>query len=189
MLEAVPSSFIAPYEYTAADLLPKEASVKEAASRAHIHKPLMMLLQSLPSLTQITLRLAEQITHIFPALGSEHPLLSIALTEALAAYRQAGAKGEDPKWMQTRFIDALLDRAAAVIDFDVRAVDDMGEGERWEILQTPLSTWIAARDGKRIVFTERDRHADERIAAKIMLAGQLLSMSDTKALQLLRHSR
>lgn len=186
MLEAVPSSFIAAHEYSATDLLSREAAVREAASRAHIHKPLMMLLQSLPALTHTTHRLAEQITHLFPVLGSDQPLLSLALKEGLAAYRRAGANGEDPKRMQTHFIDALLEQAAAVIHFNVRAVDDMGEGERWDILQTPLSAWIAARKDKRIVFTERDHYEDERVAAKIMLAGQLLSMSDARALQFLR---
>lgn len=189
MLEAVPSSFIAAHEYSATDLLSREGAVRDAACRAHIHKPLMMLLQSLPALTHTTLKLADQITHIFPAHGSDQPLLSLALKEGLAAYRQAGANGEDPKRMQTHFIDALLDQATAVIHYNVLAVDDMGEGERWDILQTPLKAWIAARRDKRIVFTERDHQEDERVAAKILLAGQLLSISDAKALQLLRQAK
>lgn len=186
MIEPVASSVIVPYEYRAADIQPKGVAIKEAASSINIGKPLMMLMQSCPSLNETTQRLAEHITNLFPSSDTDRTLLAWTLEDGLKAYRKAGSNGGDTKEMQTMFLHAMLTRAADVMFFDVRAVDGMGEGERWESLRTPLAPWIRNHAQERIVFTERLSDDAERDAARVLLAGQILSISDAKALRKLR---
>lgn len=183
MLQVISSSNITDYEYTTQDVLPPDEALRVAAVSAVIGKPISMLLQCFPSLNSAAIRLAEQLTHLFPTNMAHYSLLARSLENALYTYRKAATLTNDQREIPGHFLQALLDSATGITAFEVRAVDEMGEGERWDMLRTPLTNWIARRPGKRIVFTQRDSDEDERAAARVMLSGQILSMNDAKLLQ------
>lgn len=187
MLQAICSSVITDYEFTTQDVLPPEEALREAAVRVAIGKPISMLLQCFPSLNSAALRLTEQVTHLFPTNMPHYSLLSRSLENALYAYRKAATLTKDQREIPGYFLRALVDSAMEITRFDVRAVDEMGEGERWEMLRTPLTDWIRKHPGKRIVFTQRDSDEDEQEAARTMLSGQILSMNDARLLHKLRY--
>lgn len=180
-LEAVTTSLIPEHEHRASEILPPEMALKKAANLVQIGKPINMLLQNYPSLHQACLSLASIMTHLFPSSG-EKPLLSVALAEGLAAYRHGAKEGSGLPDLPVLFLKALIERAMDITSYDVRAVNGMGEGERWETLRTPLSSWIASHPDMRIVFTERDSDQTERRAASVMLIGQILTMRDASLL-------
>lgn len=182
MIEAVVSSLIPPYEYRATDLLSAEAGIRAAAGSAQIGKPIGMLLKSLPTLNNAVMKLTGQITHLFPSSDPKRSLLSWALEDAIDAYREAAQKQCSQSEMPINFLKALLDRASFLTEFDVHAVDEMGNGFRWEMLSESLTGWITLHSDKRIVFVERSTSAFERTAAKYMLIGQVLTVSAAQSI-------
>lgn len=182
-MQAVATSIIPEHEYRATDILLPEQAIKKAANLLQIGKPINALLKNYPALNQVCLNLARIVTNLFPSHeGNNNPLLAVALYEALQAYRRGAKNGADQRDLPAIFLDALIGRATDVTLFDVRAVDGMGEGERWETLRLPLSEWVAAYPDKRIVFTERPTDRAEKEAARMMIIGQALTMRDARYL-------
>lgn len=180
MLQAFSTSVIPPHEFRVGDLLAPEDAIKAAAASVSIGKPMGMLLQCFPSLEAVVIKLAKQITHVCPSSEGSCTLLSHALEDALKGYRSSADRDGTQRDMQIQFMVALLDRAATLADWDVHAVDGMGEGERWELLQEPLYEWARKHADKRLVFTEREIASDEREAVRTMLVGQILTVKDAR---------
>lgn len=181
MLNAYASSKIHENEITAAAVLTPEAALKQAAADAQVSTPVSVITSAWPNINDISLRLANRLTHLYPAKDGNLGLLALCLADAAAAYREAGENSNRPRMMAVAYIQTLLETAADFTRFDVHAVNEMGEGERWDATREPLTTWITSRPGKRIVFSKKEAPSiSDRQAAKLMLLGHVLSMKDSQ---------
>lgn len=184
MLRGIATSIITPYEYRASDLLPEDKALKDVLTKAKIGKPMAIVLESYPSIKMVVHRLIRQVTHLYPCHDGSLPLLSRALIEGLAAYRKAGETATDQREARMRFVAALLARVAHVMAYEVRAVNELGEGVLWDPFSMPLHDWIYSKPAeRRIVFTERGFDEGDLKAAQLMLCGQVLTMNDARLLQ------
>lgn len=181
MLTAHASMKIHEHEISAKDILSPEAALKQAAAEAQVTNPIAAILSAWPNINSIVLRLANRFTHLYPAKGENVSLLALCLSEGVAAYRIAGDDSMQSRMMACAFIQALIESAAKFFAYDVHAVNEMGEGERWDATQAPLTEWVRARSSKRIVFSEKpEGDAADSQAVEMMLPGLLLSMSDMR---------
>ena len=178
---AVASTIITDCEISPCEILSPADALRKAMLQVQIGKPMTALLNSFPSIQSACLRLAKSITHLYPSIENRKAgLLAVALRDGLNNFREKAGKENDQQLLPAYFTQALINRAIEATLFDVRAVNEMGEGERWDMFETPLTSWCERFQARRIVFTRRNSDAEEMQAARTMIIGQVLTLNEAK---------
>ena len=187
MLQAVTSRVIHQHEYPVSAFEFTESKFRQFLSEAKLGRKARTLFQSSSEIHAVILRLVRKISMQFPGYENpEVPLLVTAIYEGITARQVCGDSGATPLEMDAQFLYAVLKRMEDIARYNVHAVDQAGDGHRWDAVQGGnLVDWASRQADRSIVFVPKDFVSPGEISfARSAIAVSVLDMRIAQALDI-----
>lgn len=180
---AIPSRIVYPNEFDVSEIVSAEHSLRTAIARIHRTGQMKAIFLGWPNLERICKKLAGMLTHGYPSnSASGNDLLSDMIDKAVIAYELASKKATKEQDLGDAFIKAIIEESVYLTDYEVHGLYANESSELWEPLSVPLCDWARQHKMDRLVFSPRvlSTGNKEREAARLVLAGKLLSVADAE---------